>query len=402
MYYDFDEQWVPLVVFSRCRYAKEGILRTPPTFDAEVPGQPFDSNTPGCVWHRVLVDAHIPSETAIRFRARAADEPALLTRTGWTEQPAPYLRHSGAELPYYEPFETPSERRGTWELLLQHIRGRYLQLEIELVGNGRATPQLQSLRVWYPRFSYLDEYLPSIYREDPDAADFLERWLANVEGFYTSIEESIEHADALFDPRTTPKAMLDWLAGWIGLMLDPAWTDQRRRFFIRHAHTFYRHRGTLPGIEIAVRLYTEEKPTPDLFNPVCWGDSDVRVIERFLTREVSSSIYGDPTEDDHSVGTAHRFTVLAPHRLDDEQTVMVERIIELERPAHTAFELKRYWDVFQVGTARVGRDTQIGDSRDFAPLLLGERHLPSVYLASPYPEDRIISDRDSLGDYPEL
>jgi len=50
----------------------------------------------------------------------------------------------------------------------------------------------------------------------------------------------------------------------------------------------------------------------------------------------------------------------------------------------------------------VGRDTQIGDSRDFAPLLLGERHLPSVYLASPYPEDRIISDRDSLGDYPEL
>jgi phage tail-like protein len=411
IYYDFDEQWAPLVVFSRCRYEKQGVLFTPSTFDAgipgehsdaKIPGQPFDSNIPGCVWHRVFLDAHIPAETAIQVRARAADDPDLLTQTGWTEQPAPYLRPGGSELPYHQPFEDPSARRGTWELLLQHIQGRYVQLEIKLLGNGQATPQLQSLRVWYPRFSYLDAYLPAIYRDDADSADFLERWLGNIEGFYTYIEENIEHADSLFDPRITPKDMLDWLAGWLGLVLDPAWSERRRRFFIRYAHEFFRYRGTLPGIEIAVRLYTDENPTPDLFNPDCWGRSDVRVIERFLTREVSNYIYGDPTDNDNSNGTAHRFTVLAPHRLDDEQAAMVERIIELERPAHTAFELKRYWDVFRVGTARVGRDTQIGCSRDFVPLLLGEAPLPAVHLASPYPKDRIIADRDSLGDYPEL
>jgi hypothetical protein len=97
--------------------------------------------------------------------------------------------------------------------------------------------------------------------------------------------------------------------------------------------------------------------------------------------------------------------VLIPHDLSDEQLEMVRRIIELEKPAHTAFEIKRYWDMFRAGEARLGIDTRLGMGSRFTPLLLGESYLPDHYLPAPYPfdiPDRIISDRDRLGDLPAL
>ena len=84
------------------------------------------------------------------------------------------------------------ERTGTWEILFQNINGRYLQLELTIQGNGRSTPAIRALRAWYPRFSYLEQYMPTIYREDPLSAFFLERWLANFEGLYTNLEDKIE------------------------------------------------------------------------------------------------------------------------------------------------------------------------------------------------------------------
>jgi hypothetical protein len=97
--------------------------------------------------------------------------------------------------------------------------------------------------------------------------------------------------------------------------------------------------------------------------------------------------------------------VLVPHVLTAEEEEMVERIILLEKPAHTAYELKRYWDLFRVGEARLGLDTQIGESVLLGPLVLGDSALADAFLSPGYPhdiEDRIVLDRDPLGDFPPL
>lgn len=422
-YYDFADRWVTVEVYTECHYAGSGVMVTSPTFDSGVVGEPFDSDLAGCAWHRLFLDAYIPPETAIQIRARASDDPDLLTKMPWIAQPTPYRRSGGAEIPFYDPWardswatdSAVSARTGTWELLFQDIQGRYLQLELTIAGTGRSTPYLRALRAWYPRFSYLDHYLPAIYREDPAPAAFLERWLANFEGFYTDLEDKIDHVAALFDPRTTPAETLDWLACWFGAMLDPHWDEAHRRFFIRHIDKIYRTRGTVPGIEIAVRMYTESQIGDWLFDPRCLGTGKVRIVEQFETRGAGAYAYGPP--DDKGVrplhlltptdvqANAHRFTVMVPYELTDDQIAVVETIVTGASPAHTSFEIQRYYALFRVGIARLGQDTQLGYGEQFSAMLLGSSYLPGSYLEAPYPfniPDRLVLDRNRIGDLPAL
>jgi phage tail-like protein len=425
VYYDFQDRWLPLQVFSECYYAQRAVIETRTTFVDGLPGQPFDGEELGCIWHRLVLDAVIPAGTGVTVRARAADDATLLENSPWVEQPKPYRRSGGAELPYYTAIAElrvealQAERAGTWELLFQEVAGRYLQIELTLVGTGRSSPELYALRAWYPRFSYL-QYLPAIYKRTAADASFLERWLANFEGLYTNLEDKIAQFAMLLDPRIAPAETLEWLGSWMSLVFEPVWSERRRRFFIRHAHDLYQWRGTLPGLEMALRMYLDDECSLDdsLFDLQCLGRGRIRIVELFLLRETGGLVYGDPNAPNTpltSEQAAHRFTVLLPHDFEDQerydpvelddQLRMLQRIVDLEKPAHTEPTLKRYWDMFRVGEARLGLDTRLGLSSRIRALVLGESFLPESHLALPYPFDlidRVILNRDRLGDLPAL
>ena len=103
--------------------------------------------------------------------------------------------------------------------------------------------------------------------------------------------------------------------------------------------------------------------------------------------------------------TAHRFTVLlpTPKALDTEEhqrrVDLAQRIVDLEKPAHTVFDVKFYWAYFRVGEARLGEDTLIDrGSRApqlLSPMVLGQGYLVESYLAPTYPQD--IANRQVLG-----
>ena len=87
-----------------------------------------------------------------------------------------------------------------------------------------------------------------------------------------------------------------------------------------------------------------------------------------------------------------------------ERLDLVRRVVELEKPAHTVFDVKFYWALFRLGEARLGDDTLIdrggrhptccrhsGSVRD---------HLAESHLAAGHPQnvtDRRIVGRDSVG-----
>jgi len=469
---DLAVRWARLQTVNQPNYASDATLETPV----------LDGKERDCLWDALFLDACIPPGCTVNVATSADNDPDLAAIGPFSEEPDLYLRQatasgavSGSEIPYYNPFadhDPQPDSFGTWEVLLQQVRGRYLKVRLEISGNRRASPQLKALRVYYPRFSYARRYLPAVYQEDPVSASFVERLLANPKGFYSDIEGKIRKVGVLFDPRSAPKEALDWLAGWLGLTLDPLWQHigerlqtsgttgsmgatrpiaDRRRLFIRFATRLFSRRGTADGIRFALHLLLEpcleallrrfrlaalapdallieeltrlglplptsamsERDIEDLLSQYLLSPrrpSKVRVVERFMTRGGRALVAGDPTEggsaaDDTVATTAHRFAVLVPETLPDAITTMVARIVNLEKPAHTDFEVRRYWDYFRVGEARLGIDTVLGEDSRFVPMILGRQALAQGYLAYPPPmdaTDRVVLDRDRLGAMPPL
>jgi phage tail-like protein len=281
-HYDFDDRWIPLVAQARPRHADSATIVTPT----------FDGGLPGCVWHRLMLDARVPDGADVAVWSKAADEEHELEALDWLREPDPRPRRTGSELPFVDdgPYQTH-------ELLFQHPRGRYLALRLRLRGDGRSTPRLRALRAWYPRFSYLEHYLPRVYPEDADSAAFLDRYLANVEGLSTAIEDRIAASQVLLRPDTAPAGGLDWLAGWFDLLLDPLWDERRRRILLANANRFFQARGTVRGIVIALRFALEPRIDAGVFDEIDpRALATARVVEAFRTRRTPGVVFGDPTD----------------------------------------------------------------------------------------------------------
>jgi phage tail-like protein len=277
IYYDSRDQWVPLVAQNQPRFTRDAVLLT----------RKFDGKEPDCIWHRLLLDGSIPPEANVRISSRAGNDPDLLDVLPWQTEPQLYLRGDGSEQPFVR--QNRGVYTGTWELLFQKASGRYLQLKLELSGNGRTTPRLRSLRAYYPRFSYLRHYVPGVYQRDASSASFLDRFLSNSEGILTTIEDKIAAAQVLFDLRSAPPETLAWLADWFGLVLDPIWDEPTQRLFLKHVMDFFQYRGTVHGVTMALRLALESCPNDALFDPNAQRrPGGVRVVEKFRTRGAAS------------------------------------------------------------------------------------------------------------------
>jgi phage tail-like protein len=293
-FYDAPGRFVPLVAQARPRYAERAIVLT----------LPFDGDAPGCVWHRLLFDACIPTGTRVRISSRATDADGAelatpegeelvrkeLGRLAWFDEPQPVLRASGSELPWLR--REALGTHATWELLLQRARGRYCQLRIILEGDSRHTPRLRAVRAYYGRFSYAERYLPACYRDDGVSGSLLERLLANYEGLVTALEDRALGLGTLCDPSAAPAEFLDWLGRWYAVYLDPGWPPARKRLFLSHALTFFQWRGTARGLRTALRLAFDDCVDDTLFEEV--GDRSrkarrFRIAEGFSRRALPST-----------------------------------------------------------------------------------------------------------------
>jgi hypothetical protein len=76
---------------------------------------------------------------------------------------------------------------------------------------------------------------------------------------------------------------------------------------------------------------------------------------------------------------------MVPTTLEAETLRLLERIVELEKPAHTWFDIKRYWALFRVGEVRLGLDTVLGQGARFEPFQLGQTALAAGALGATFP-----------------
>jgi phage tail-like protein len=98
----------------------------------------------------------------------------------------------------------------------------------------------------------LGQYLPSLYQED----DFAQRFLSAFDAALAPIFSTLDNLTAYMDPWLAPEDFLDWLGSWFGLVLDEAWSVERRRALVANAFEFYRMRGTSRGLKAHLEVFT--------------------------------------------------------------------------------------------------------------------------------------------------
>jgi hypothetical protein len=131
---------------------------------------------------------------------------------------------------------------------------------------------------------------------------------------------------------------LPWLASWFNLVLDERWPEEKRRRLLRSAVSLYRQRGTCRGLREYLKIYTGEIPQIIEHR----ARNLVLGIDARLGPGVALGTQNEP----------HTFTVilrLPPvDGVEKEEIVqkeenrrrVIERIIEGEKPAHTAYNLQ--------------------------------------------------------------
>jgi phage tail-like protein len=94
--------------------------------------------------------------------------------------------------------------------------------------------------------------LPGLYQED----EFTMRFVSAFDEALAPLFSTIDNFPTYLDPALTPEDFLDWLAGWVGVLLDETWPIERRRAFVSVAAQLYRQRGTAAGLAAQIRLFT--------------------------------------------------------------------------------------------------------------------------------------------------
>jgi phage tail-like protein len=99
--------------------------------------------------------------------------------------------------------------------------------------------------------------LPAVYRDyDPH----MMRFTTALDAVLAPCWLSIECFDAYLDPSMSPTDFVEWLAHWIGVVVDDNWRPDQLRRLISRAAELYKWRGTRDGIADLVEAYTGLKP----------------------------------------------------------------------------------------------------------------------------------------------
>jgi phage tail-like protein len=211
---------------------------------------------------------------------------------------------------------------------------------------------------------YLD-YLPGIYQQDAEKGAFVGRYLKIFEKLLSGIDddsltavpiEGLEQVVArlheFFDPETAPREFLDWLAGWMALVLREDWEESKKRRLIGKILPLYRIRGTKKGLEEYITIYL---PTVSV--------DITEVVTAFQVGEASTV----GTDTYLGGGLPHFFmvTIVLPEpnlELKKIREEAVRAIIDLEKPAHTYYHLNTIVPTLRIGQfSHVGADTLLGD-----------------------------------------
>lgn len=333
----------------------------------ELVSEAIDSERVGFAWDRIGFDLALPPNTRLQIQTLTAD--SFIAPDRIAEQP---------DNLWARPLELTGDQAP--EILVQSRQGRYLWLRLRFFGDGKLTPVLRRIDLHGPRRSSLTR-LPPVFREDPESAWFLDRFLSYFDTVHAEITSANDRIAALFDPEVTPEgAFLDWLGGWFDLDFLAEWDTALRREMVAGAMRYYRMRGTVAGLRRFLQWHTGlPDPLP-------------QVIEHFRLRDAEAPPMLGGAEVE--TGTpAHSFTIVLPAAVvpDAAAEARLDRLIRAQVPAHARYHLRLFDAGIRIGSqSSIGVDTLVGSLR---PGPLGEGRLGEGFSTSGPPARSALRDQ---------
>lgn len=408
----------------------------------------IDSGRPGTIWHRLYLEARLPKGTGINIFLAASDDLNDPDDPAWMEHqfggveakadvPKGAWLKDASEVPYYKGhlYCSPEKNQsGLFTVLIQRpgykvrsLKGRYLKIKVKLIGNGHESPEIAAIRIYGPRFSYLDNYLPELYRETltrteadnqgrATGSDFLQRFLCLFESLLTPLEDKVAASYMVTNPLSAPSDALDWLSGWVNMELEPALPEVQKRLYIKEATKLYRLRGTMKGLALALNLATNDGvkkgdivliedfrfrrtfatilgadlsiendpllmgriPNANSFvgDTLILGEESRKEFLALYARDFEKE--GDEQEiiDNFYTRLANRLTVLVHQHTHPEELLLIRRIVRLEIPAHIDFRIVPASKPLLIGLySLVGMDTYLQEEPQRSIARLGHSYL---------------------------
>ena len=187
---------------------------------------------------------------------------------------------------------------------------------VRFSAGPKDTPAVASSR------AYLRSGLPAVYQE----GDFGMRFIGALEGLLDPIVAVLDALPAHFDPDHAPRDILALIASWLGVELDESQELKDQREMVRSAAELGRRRGTVRGLELALKLSFPEVPMRiEDQGGVRWSLDDrpveapppsfVVYCDKPVVESVQASI-ARCIEQHKPVGTAYRLRVKAPKKKD--------------------------------------------------------------------------------------
>lgn len=282
----------------------------------------FDSREKERIWHRMSLKLEPIGENSICLTLYTAEEDQILledqkfslqefllsSEIQSEKKKEVFLRYKRKEVYSQE------------EVLLHDCKGRYFWFILEMKGQGKDSPKVREIKIEFPKQSLL-RYLPELYQENPQSSSFVERFLLLFDSLYQDMSREIEKVPMYFDPDSTNKEMLLWLAEWLSMDHVYIWREAQLRYLVKHALELYRQRGTANYLRKIIELYTEK--TPYIVEYYQYE----KYINHSKMRRVLTELYGN---------NSYIFTVILPFNsiTSSREYSVILKIIEKAKPAH--------------------------------------------------------------------
>ncbi len=154
------------------------------------------------------------------------------------------------------------------DMLLYELKGRYLYLMLEVMGEGAC--EITGMRVDALGDNFMNTF-PEVYQE---RNSFFHRYLSVFSTIYQDFDDDIEKLPELLDVDTCPVELLPLYAKWMGVNVGKDFLEERiLRPLVKEAYELNRMKGTKAVLERIAKIVLEE---------------DVLVLERNMMQEYIS------------------------------------------------------------------------------------------------------------------